>query len=82
MDHDQLKAAFHKGVPVEVRGIQYKYISALIYRRLDGNLHVQAELMDKNERSVVIVLPKWINEINEAEKGGMELEDQKCSANL
>lgn len=82
MDHEQLKAAFHSGVPVEVRGIRYKRISALIYRRINGELHVQAELMDKNERSVVIVLPKWINEINEEQKGGMELEDQKCSANL
>lgn len=42
--------------PVTYNGIQYRYISAIIYRAdKNGNLMISAELLDKNKNSVSIV---------------------------
>lgn len=36
-------------------GIEYKRISALIFRKSDGSFRASAELLDKNRNSVVVV---------------------------
>ena len=48
--------------PVEYSGIQYRYISAIIYRSdKNGNLMISAELLDKNKNSVTIVRLQDVN---------------------
>lgn len=61
MDNAELKEALTTQVPVMHNGIEYKRISAIIYR-MDGNkLIIQAELLDKNQNSITIASPERIN---------------------
>lgn len=62
MTCDEVKAAFMEECPVIYGGITYQRVSALIYRKNPAGrgLRVQAELMDGNNRSVVIVSPERI----------------------
>ncbi len=59
MKHEEIKRAFNEQCPVIHNGIEYQRISALIYRRIPGvaGKIVQAELLDKNGRAVVIAQP-------------------------
>lgn len=61
MTNEELKAAFTNELPVVFSDMEYKCISAIIYRRhKSGSIIIQAELMDKNENSVSIVNPARI----------------------
>ena len=55
MTNDEAKEALKKRTPVIFNGIEYLYISAIIYRYdKNRNLVISAELTDKNKRSVTI----------------------------
>ncbi len=62
MTREELKRAFNEQCPVIHNGIEYKQISALIYRRNPGGrgLIVQAELLDRTGHSVTIAPPDRI----------------------
>lgn len=55
MTNEEAKNAMFQRTPVTYNGINYSYISAIIYR-YDRNhtLLISAELTDKNNRSVTI----------------------------
>lgn len=55
MTNEEAKTALIHRTPVTYNGINYSYISAIIYRYDKGNnLLVSAELTDKNKHSVTI----------------------------
>ena len=55
MTNNEAKNALKNRTPVVFNGIEYLYISAIIYRYDNNhNLVISAELTDKNERSVTI----------------------------
>ena len=55
MTNNEAKIALKNRTPVVFNGIEYLYISAIIYRYdKNKNLVISAELTDKNERSVTI----------------------------
>lgn len=59
MTNEEVKKAMFERTPVKFNGIEYAYVSAIIYRYdTKGNLLVSAELMDKNENSVIIAQTK------------------------
>lgn len=64
MTIEELKAAFHSGAPVQLtyhgHVIKNYRVSALIWRKKNGGNAVEAELMDKTRRGVVIALPEQI----------------------
>lgn len=63
MTNEQLKDALFSGKPVEHDGIEYKRISALIYRKnKDGGLRIQVELEDIKTHSVTIAEPAKVKE--------------------
>ncbi|NGP56807.1 hypothetical protein FLT15_00050 [Paenibacillus thiaminolyticus] len=57
MTSEELKEVMTSGEPVEYRGTTYSRISAIIYRKSDSGMFVQAELMDRNNNYVVIARP-------------------------
>ena len=61
MTNDQAKAALINRTPVTFNGIDYSYISAIIYRYDNNNLLISAELTDKTKRSVTIAQLKDVN---------------------
>lgn len=62
MTNAELKDAMMAEEPVICGGIEYKCISALIYRKSESGsgVRVQAELLDKSKNSVSIADPKWV----------------------
>lgn len=55
MTNEEAKTALFKRTPVRCNGIEYLYISAIIYRTNKNNeLAISAEMLDKNQRSVTI----------------------------
>lgn len=54
MTGEELKAAFLAETPVTANGIEYVKISAIIYRKQEGRVAVQAELLDKNRNSITV----------------------------
>ena len=55
MTNEEAKTALLRRTPVTFNGINYSYISAIIYRYdKNNNLLISAELTDKNNRSVII----------------------------
>lgn len=63
MSNDELKQALFDRSPVIARfdsigDVPCAYVSAIVYRVCGGNLRIQAEVMDLNERSIMIVEPK------------------------
>lgn len=54
MTGEELKAAFLAETPVVSNGIEYVKISAIIYRKQEGRVAVQAELLDKNRNSITV----------------------------
>lgn len=65
MTSEEIKDALLNKYPVCADGIEYKCVTAVIYRERDGNIVVSAELLDKNQNSVTVVLLKNIEK-----KGG------------
>ena len=64
-NEDAKKALLYK-YPVTYNGINYSYISAIIYRYdRNYNLLISAELTDKNNHSVTIAQLKDVNIIND-----------------
>lgn len=61
MTNDQAKNALINRTPVTYNGINYSYISAIIYRYQNNNLLISAELTDKTLRSVTIAQLKDVN---------------------
>ena len=61
MTNDQAKTALINRTPVTYNGIDYSYISAIIYRYDNNNLLISAELTDKTKRSVTIAQLKDVN---------------------
>lgn len=60
MTNTELKEAMMAEEPVVCNGIEYKCISAIIYRKNGNGITVQAELLDKTMHSVSIASPHWI----------------------
>ena len=59
MTNEEAKNAFLSGVAVKCKGIRYKCISAIIYRKdKNGNVLVSAEMIEAH--SVTIALTKDI----------------------
>ena len=55
MTNEEAKDALFKRTPVMYNGVEYKYISAIIYRRKPNfELIISAELLDKCQNSVTI----------------------------
>lgn len=55
MTNTEAKTAMLQRTPITYNGINYSYISAIIYRYdKNNNLLISAELTDKNNRSVTI----------------------------
>ena len=64
MTNEEAKEAFFSGVPVRSKGIRYKHISAIIYRKdEDGKVFVSAEMSDQNGNSATIARAKDIEVI-------------------
>lgn len=60
MDTPDLKTALVKKIPVEYRGVWYRYISGVIYRMINDKFCMQVELMDQNRNSVIIANPSEV----------------------
>lgn len=54
MTYDEAKKAFDGQSLVKHKGIEYKHINAIIFRRIDGEKVIQLELQDKKSKSVTI----------------------------
>ena len=55
MTNEEAKTALIQRTPITHNGINYAYISAIIYRCDERkNIRISAELTDKNKRSVTI----------------------------
>ena len=67
MTNDEAKQALFDKVPVKYKGVEYSFISAIIYRyNTKDKLIVSAELFDKCGNSVVIAPTKDIDIVNES----------------
>jgi hypothetical protein len=59
--NEELKEALMSECEVKHKGIIYKCVSAIIYRKRNGKVDVSAELTDKKQnKSVSIADPKFI----------------------
>lgn len=72
MTNEELKEVMMSGEPVTLRGMTFAYISAIIYRKSDSGMYIQAELMDKNKNCVVLARPI---EIKRAETAALKTEE-------
>lgn len=60
MTIEEAKEAMFKAFEVEFQGTKYKRITALIFRPKKKSLIASAEILDKNNRTVVIALVEKI----------------------
>lgn len=67
MNNEELKNALFSGCPVEHNGIEYKCVSAIIYRNKGGKLEISAEVADKKSNSVCIVGIEKLREVSNEE---------------
>lgn len=66
MTNEEAKQALFEKKPVKYKGIEYSYISGILYRYdTKGKLIVSAELFDKCGHSVVIANVKDIDAVND-----------------
>lgn len=63
MNNEELKAALFSRCPVEHNGIEYKCVTAIIYRNKGGKLDISAEVADKKSNSVCIVNAEKLKEV-------------------
>ena len=69
MTVDELKEAWRIRAPVKCRDIEYRRITALIYRRDDNKREfLQVELVGKNSNSVVIAAPREVHPLQGGDK--------------
>jgi hypothetical protein len=77
MNHAELKEALMTEEPVIYCGIEFKRVSAIIYRNDGKKTFIQAELLDKNLNSVSIAMPGRISRKkdleNQLQEGGTSL---------
>lgn len=76
MTNEELKKVMMSGEPVEHRGIVYAHVSAIIYRKSESGMFVQAELMDRNKNCVVLARPVEVERADAAALNN-ETEDKK-----
>lgn len=55
MTNSELKEALFSREPVMHIGIRYDYVSAIIYRTVNGSLQITAELTDGPSHSTTVV---------------------------
>lgn len=55
MTSEEIKDALLKKYPVYANGIEYKCVTAVIYRENNGRIMVSGELLDRCKNSVTIV---------------------------
>ncbi|BFH12738.1 hypothetical protein WJ0W_004629 [Paenibacillus melissococcoides] len=67
MTNEELKEAMTSGEAVEHRGTTYSYISAIIYRKSEAGMFIQAELMDRHNNCVVIARPIEVKRLEDKE---------------
>ena len=60
MTNAELKEALLQKFPVVCRNVKYAYVSAILYRAVNGGIVVTAELMDIRGKSVTIAEAKNI----------------------
>lgn len=65
MTNEQLKAALLSGCPVEYRGTPYKRVSAIVYKNVNNELVILAELLDNGNNSLIYVEPHYVSEVKE-----------------
>lgn len=63
MNNEELKSALFDRCPVEHNGIEYKCVTAIIYRNKGGRLSISAEIADKKTNSVCIVEAEKLKEV-------------------
>lgn len=54
MTYEGAKKAFNDCSKVSYKGIEYRQINAIIFRRIDGEKVIQLELQDTKAKSVTI----------------------------
>lgn len=54
MTYEEAKRTFNDQSPVKHKGVEYKQINAIIFRRIDGEKVIQLELQDTKAKSVTI----------------------------
>ena len=54
MTYEEAKKAFNDCSKVSHKGIEYRQINAIIFRRIDGEKVIQLELQDTKAKSVTI----------------------------
>lgn len=64
MTGQQIKEALMDKRSVKYQEIEYKCISAVIYRNVGGKVQVSVELLDKNGPFVVVALADRVQEAN------------------
>ena len=52
MTYEEAKKAFDDQSPVKYKGVEYKQVNAIIFRRMDGEKVIQLELQDTKAKSV------------------------------
>lgn len=60
MTNQELKDAMLQSLPIIYNGMEFSCISGIIYRNKGGKVAVTAEILDKNQNSVVITTPDKI----------------------
>ena len=64
------KEALLSGEPVELNGVVYAHVTAIIYERYRDGIVVSARLVDSTGRSESISPIRYINRITSAQKDG------------
>ena len=58
MDYQQAKEAFNTKKEIKHKGVEYRCITAIVFRRTNGLEVIQLELLDKNGNSVTVAKMK------------------------
>lgn len=64
ISNERAKELLISGAPVKRDGIVYKKISALVFRMGEGLVDPYAEVLDRNNNSVVVCPLKWLDEVD------------------
>lgn len=59
MTNEELKAALLSGCPVSYKGTTYKCVSGIVYRNIDNEIHIIAELKDLNAKSSLLYVDAY-----------------------
>lgn len=64
ISNERAKELLISSAPVKRDGIVYKKISALVFRMGEGLVDPYAEVLDRNNNSVVVCPLKWLDEVD------------------